>query len=157
MWCARFTVLVKTGQMWGPFLFKFLKVVITRLVMCRNLTDQRVPGPVSCRCPEPRVGLLETLPRWQATIYSNCWYKDHFLASESTVNLRSPLITRLCHNHNDLKMDILFLINTWYRYNNQSERLLGLDWHFSCSMITPNRSSILWGSFVWVFMGSYED
>ncbi len=31
-------------------------------------TDQRIPDPVSCRCPEPRVGLLETPPRWQATI-----------------------------------------------------------------------------------------
>ncbi len=29
-------------------------------------TDQRIPGPVSCRCPS---GLLETPPRWHATIY----------------------------------------------------------------------------------------
>ncbi len=29
-------------------------------------TDQRIPGPVSCRCPG---GLLETPPRWHATIY----------------------------------------------------------------------------------------
>ncbi len=31
--------------------------------------DQRIPDPMSCRCPEPRVGLLETPPRWHATIY----------------------------------------------------------------------------------------
>ncbi len=30
-------------------------------------TDQRTPDPVSCRCPEPRVGLLETPPCWHAT------------------------------------------------------------------------------------------
>ena len=30
---------------------------------------QRIPDPVSCRCPEPRVGLLETQPRWHATVY----------------------------------------------------------------------------------------
>ncbi len=29
-------------------------------------TDQRIPGPVSCRCPG---GSLETPPRWHATIY----------------------------------------------------------------------------------------
>ncbi len=28
----------------------------------------RFLDPVSCRCPEPRVGLLETPPRWHATI-----------------------------------------------------------------------------------------
>ncbi len=28
-------------------------------------TDQRIPGPVSCRCPS---GLLETPSRWHATI-----------------------------------------------------------------------------------------
>ncbi len=28
-------------------------------------TDQRIPGPVSCRCPG---GLWETPPRWHATI-----------------------------------------------------------------------------------------
>ncbi len=27
------------------------------------------PWPLSCRCPEPRVGLLETPPCWHATIY----------------------------------------------------------------------------------------
>ncbi len=32
------------------------------------LTDQRIPDPASCRCPEPRVGLLEIPSRWQATI-----------------------------------------------------------------------------------------
>ncbi len=29
-------------------------------------TDQRIPGPMSCRCPS---GSLETPPRWHATIY----------------------------------------------------------------------------------------
>ncbi len=28
---------------------------------------KRIPDPLSCRCPEPRVGLLETPPRWHAT------------------------------------------------------------------------------------------
>ncbi len=35
-------------------------------------TDQMIPGPVSCRCPEPRVGLMETLPRWHTTKYNLC-------------------------------------------------------------------------------------
>ncbi len=34
-------------------------------------TDLRIPDPVSCRCTEPRVGLLETPPRWHATIYTS--------------------------------------------------------------------------------------
>ena len=38
-------------------------------------TDQRIPEPMSCRCPEPRVGLLETLPRWHVTIYIYEIYK----------------------------------------------------------------------------------
>ena len=29
-------------------------------------------GPHTCRCPEPRVGLLETPPGWHATIYFFC-------------------------------------------------------------------------------------
>ncbi len=36
-------------------------------------TDQRIPDPVSCRCPEPRMGLLETPPRWHATVYTLWW------------------------------------------------------------------------------------
>ena len=39
--------------MYGSFLFK----------------NFCIPDPVSCRCPEPRVGLLATPPRWHATIY----------------------------------------------------------------------------------------
>ena len=27
---------------------------------------------MSCCCPEPRVGLLETPPRWHTTIYMSC-------------------------------------------------------------------------------------
>ncbi len=34
------------------------------------LSKKRIPGPMSCHCPEPRVGLLETAPRWHATIFS---------------------------------------------------------------------------------------
>ncbi len=30
----------------------------------------RIPDPVYCPCPEPRVGLLETPPRWHATVYT---------------------------------------------------------------------------------------
>ena len=48
----------KANQMCGSFLFfKFLCLV-------HLWTDQRIPGPVSCRCPG---GLLETPPRWHAT------------------------------------------------------------------------------------------
>ena len=48
--CQAHPVLVKkANQMCGLCLFKFF-----------------IPGPVSCRCPG---GLLETPPRWHATIY----------------------------------------------------------------------------------------
>ena len=36
-------------------------------------TDQRIPSPVSCRCPG---GSLETPPRWHATMYSGEGYKE---------------------------------------------------------------------------------
>ena len=59
--CQAHPVLVKkANQMCGLFLLKnFIQVII------HLWTDQRIPGPVSCRCPN---GLLETPPRWQATI-----------------------------------------------------------------------------------------
>ena len=48
--------------MYGPFLFKIF------IGLVDLWTDQRIPDPVSCQCPEPRVGLLETPHRWHATI-----------------------------------------------------------------------------------------
>ena len=39
----------------------------SRVGLVHLWTDQRIPGPVSCRCPG---GLLETLPRWHVTIYT---------------------------------------------------------------------------------------
>ncbi len=50
--------------MYGPFLFffKFLQVI----------TDQRIPDPVSCRW----VGLLETPPRWHATIICRFFHSE---------------------------------------------------------------------------------
>ncbi len=48
--------------MYGPFLSKIF------IGLVDLWTDQRIPDPVSCRCPEPTVGLLETPPRWHATI-----------------------------------------------------------------------------------------
>ena len=33
-----------------------------------------IPDPVSRRCLEPRVDLLETIPRWHATIYYRLWW-----------------------------------------------------------------------------------
>ncbi len=52
--------------MCGSFLFfnflsRWLSVGLVHL-----WTDQRIPGPVSCRCLS---GSLETLPRWHATVY----------------------------------------------------------------------------------------
>ncbi len=58
--CQAHPALVKkANQMCGSFLLIFFYLV-------HLWTDQRIPGPVSCRCPS---GSLETPPRWHATIY----------------------------------------------------------------------------------------
>ena len=43
---------------WGAYLAPQVGGSLVGLV--HLWTDQRIPGPVSCCCPEPRVGLLET-------------------------------------------------------------------------------------------------
>ena len=71
LWRARLTLskLKKANQMCGSFLFLnfylggYLACIILRVHLWKN---QRIPGPVSCRCPG---GSLETPLRWHATIY----------------------------------------------------------------------------------------
>ncbi len=55
-----------------PFL-KFLPPQVggSHVGLVHLWTDQRIPGPVSCRCPG---GSLETPPRWHVTIYK-CEFK----------------------------------------------------------------------------------
>ena len=74
--CQAHPVLVKkANQMCGLFLFNFfclgsylawLLLIVSRVLVLVHLwTDQRITGPVCCWCPG---GLLETPPRWHATI-----------------------------------------------------------------------------------------
>ncbi len=49
-----------------PFKIFYLGGYLAYVGLVHLWTDQRIPGPVSCRCPS---GLLETPPRWHATIY----------------------------------------------------------------------------------------
>ena len=57
--------------MYGLFsFFKFLQVVMAKQSGQVFDVCKRIPDPVSCRCPEPRLGLLETPPRWHVTIFS---------------------------------------------------------------------------------------
>ena len=67
--CQAHPVLVKKGESnvrFVPFKTFYLGGYLVCLGLVHLWTDQRIPGPVSCRCPG---GSLETLPRWYATIY----------------------------------------------------------------------------------------
>ena len=67
--CQAHPVLVKKGESNVRFvLFKFLSRWLPNLLvgLVHLWMDQRIPGPVSCRC---RGGSLETPPCWHATIY----------------------------------------------------------------------------------------
>ncbi len=62
--CQAHPVLVKkANQVCGSFLAP--QVGGSPVGLVHLWTDQRIPGPMSCRCLS---GLLETLPRWHATI-----------------------------------------------------------------------------------------
>ncbi len=55
--------LSKTGPVYGPFFF---------LGLVHLWTDQRIPGPVSCRCPEPRWFVGDPTPLARDNMMSAC-------------------------------------------------------------------------------------
>ncbi len=65
LWRARLTMVKKANQICGSFLLN---------IFIHLLTDQRIPGPVSCRCLN---GLLETPSRWHVTIYIHFYGSSH--------------------------------------------------------------------------------
>ena len=73
-------------------------------VLVKSGSNVRFVDPVSCRCPEPRVGLLETPPRWHATISFNLaclevynffvrqWLRDGWVGSKKSFHWKNKEI-----------------------------------------------------------------
>ena len=98
---GKFEIGVEANAVW-PYISELSHSSWFILTQTINVwTDQRIPDPVSCRCPEPRLGLLETLPRWHTT--------RHF-RNDLQTPLRNPFwndTSRLSHKwHFYFKADI---------------------------------------------------
>ncbi len=123
MTCQAHPVLVKkANQMCGSFLLKFLSRWLSSLLIVKCLglvhlwTDQRIPGPVSCRCPN---GSLETPPRWHATI-------SIFMQSDKTSIYCSTFCSNGCTNW-DLNMN-WNSYSSWFHFV-QIQEQLHLRWN----------------------------
>ncbi len=103
MTCQAHPVLVKkANQVCGSFFLIFL-------------SRWRIPDPMSCRCPEPRVGLLETPPRWHMTIYMACrliglWPMDLvFMSTFDNQSTSIGCVSKLRHLFGFLRHYLLIL------------------------------------------------
>ena len=92
----------QAGMVWTTVVINTLNTKRKHIVTCQAhpvlvkkaiqtcgffLCVYRIPGPVSCRCPEPRAGLLETPPRWHATIYCRVPVEEGLLGYGRVTNM----------------------------------------------------------------------